>query len=88
MTDDTNEPKEPDDSSTKDDMQPERPQPAPIGQPPLSLDPNDPLWWLELGAEPYWMQDIRATVRKLEAGRLASRRLRGAEPASGPDSGS
>jgi hypothetical protein len=33
-------------------------EPAPIGTPPLSLDPNDPLWWLELGAEPDWMQLI------------------------------
>jgi len=35
---------------------------------------------LELGAEPYWMQDIRCAQRRLEAERLRQR-------ASGPDSG-
>ena len=36
---------------------------------------------LELGAEPYWMQDIRCAQRRIEAERLRQR-------ASGPDSGS
>jgi hypothetical protein len=38
-------------------------EPAPIGQPPLTLDPNDPLWWLELGAEPAWIQNWMADDR-------------------------
>jgi hypothetical protein len=64
MNDDTNRSKEPDDSSTKDDMQAE-------------------LGWVDLGSEPYWMQDIRLAERKLQAER---QRLRAAsQPGARPE---
>lgn len=52
---------------------------AELGQPPKAFDPNDPLWWLELGSEPAWMQDIRCAQRRIEEER---RRLREGGPHS------
>jgi hypothetical protein len=37
---------------------------------------------LELGAEPYWMQDIRLAQKRIEAQRAELKRLRGPHPDS------
>ncbi|HEX4713449.1 MAG TPA: hypothetical protein VH164_00830 [Ktedonobacteraceae bacterium] len=61
MTDDTQQPESHDDNSSKDDMQ--------------AFDQRLQRF-IDLGAEPYWMQDIRAAARKIAAQREAARRVR------------
>jgi hypothetical protein len=53
---------------------------------PDDQEPIEPeLGWLDLGSEPWWMQDIRLAQRAIEAER---RRLRARGPDSGGESGS
>jgi hypothetical protein len=58
MTDDTQQPESHDDNSSKDDMQ--------------AFDERLQRL-IDQGAEPYWMQDIRAAQRAIEAQRRAIR---------------